>query len=191
MDLEKRKQIIESARELFYMYGLKKTTMEEIAKKAGVGKGTLYLYFQNKEDIMKTIALESFAREIGRLQSDLAGMKKAEDKLRAFVRMKPLLIQKFVQENPHAADVIPYIDGGDIEKLGFIEEMGVYSAIFQDILESGFQTKEFRNTDPQELEVFIQYISTAFTPENCYYDRIGLGAMIDRFVDLLLCSLRK
>ncbi len=191
MDEEKRKQIIESAKELFYTYGLKKTTMEDVAKKAGVGKGTLYLYFQNKEDIMKTIALESFSREIEKLKTELSVLKKAEERLRAFIRMKPLLIQRFVQENPHAADIIPYIDGGDIEKLGFIEEMKKYSSIFREILESGFRSREFRKVDPLELESFIQYISKAFTPENCYYDRVPLKAMIDRFTDILFCSLRK
>ena len=47
----KRELILAAARETFGEKGYHNTTSEEIAKKAGVGKGTIYQYFDSKHDI--------------------------------------------------------------------------------------------------------------------------------------------
>lgn len=48
----KEEQIINSARELFKKYGVKKVSMEEIANNAGVTKKTVYTYFKSKADLI-------------------------------------------------------------------------------------------------------------------------------------------
>ncbi len=53
--------IINGAKKLMQQYGLKKTTMEDIAKSAGKSKATLYYYFKDKEEIFnKVIDLEVY-----------------------------------------------------------------------------------------------------------------------------------
>ncbi len=47
--------IINSAKKLMQQYGLKKTTMDDIAKAAGKSKSTLYYYFKDKEDIFDRV----------------------------------------------------------------------------------------------------------------------------------------
>jgi len=49
---EKRKRIAKSTCNLFLEKGYVKITISEIAKVAGIGKGTIYEYFSNKEDII-------------------------------------------------------------------------------------------------------------------------------------------
>ncbi|RRS31059.1 MAG: hypothetical protein P794_04950 [Epsilonproteobacteria bacterium (ex Lamellibrachia satsuma)] len=49
---EKRKNIALSCRELLLKHGIDKLTISQIAQTAGVGKGTIYEYFENKEDIV-------------------------------------------------------------------------------------------------------------------------------------------
>ncbi len=48
-------EIIIGAKKLMQQYGLKKTTMEDIAKAAGKGKSTLYYYFKDKEEIFDRV----------------------------------------------------------------------------------------------------------------------------------------
>ena len=48
----KKELIISSARELFEKYGIKKTSMDEIASNAGITKKTIYAYFNNKAEII-------------------------------------------------------------------------------------------------------------------------------------------
>jgi AcrR family transcriptional regulator len=55
---EKRLEILKAAIDLFSERGFERTTVDEIASRANVGKGTIYLYFENKEKIFIAI-LES------------------------------------------------------------------------------------------------------------------------------------
>ena len=52
---EKRSDIALSAIHLFCEKGIQQTSIDEIAKSAGVAKGTIYLYFKNKEEIVFAI----------------------------------------------------------------------------------------------------------------------------------------
>ena len=52
---EKKSSIALSAIKLFCDKGIQQTSITEIAKSAGVAKGTIYLYFKNKEEIVFTI----------------------------------------------------------------------------------------------------------------------------------------
>ena len=52
---EKRCDIALASIKLFCEKGIQQTSIDEIAKSAGVAKGTIYLYFKNKEEIVFTI----------------------------------------------------------------------------------------------------------------------------------------
>jgi len=51
---ERRKQIFQAAMALFAQKGVYRTTIQEIADQAGIGKGTIYEYFNSKEEILST-----------------------------------------------------------------------------------------------------------------------------------------
>ena len=48
----RRNRILESSSKLFMTYGLKRVSMEEIARNASVGKGSVYQLFESKQDLM-------------------------------------------------------------------------------------------------------------------------------------------
>src|SRR5262245_20089706 len=54
-DSAKRRQIVEGARRIFLAQGFDAASMNDIAKAAGVSKGTLYVYFQDKEELFAAI----------------------------------------------------------------------------------------------------------------------------------------
>jgi AcrR family transcriptional regulator len=54
-DNAKRRQIVEGARSVFLAQGFDAASMGEIAKAAGVSKGTLYVYFKDKDELFKAI----------------------------------------------------------------------------------------------------------------------------------------
>jgi AcrR family transcriptional regulator len=58
-DSAKRRQIMDGAREVFLGQGFDAASMTEIARKAGVSKGTLYVYFDSKEQLFEAIAHEA------------------------------------------------------------------------------------------------------------------------------------
>jgi AcrR family transcriptional regulator len=54
-DNAKRRQIVDGARRIFLARGFDAASMMDIAKAAGVSKGTLYVYFKNKEELFAAI----------------------------------------------------------------------------------------------------------------------------------------
>ncbi len=63
-DGAKRRQILDGARRTFLANGFDAASMNEIAREAGVSKGTLYVYFKNKEELFEAI-VEAQIREQG------------------------------------------------------------------------------------------------------------------------------
>ncbi|KAA3615598.1 MAG: TetR/AcrR family transcriptional regulator [Calditrichaeota bacterium] len=51
---EKKKQIVQAAMQVFSKNGIAKSKMIDIAKAAGIGKGTIYEYFRSKEEIFSS-----------------------------------------------------------------------------------------------------------------------------------------
>lgn len=51
--MDKKTAVIESARQLFTLYGYKKVSMDEIARESNVTKKTIYTYFKDKESMFK------------------------------------------------------------------------------------------------------------------------------------------
>ena len=55
--MDTRTMILVAARELFLQRGYSNTTIDEIMSTAGLGKGTMYLYFKSKEDLFLSLIL--------------------------------------------------------------------------------------------------------------------------------------
>ena len=60
--MEKRENIIASARELFNKYSFDKVSMDEIAKKAGVTKKTIYHHFRDKQELFQYFISEELEK---------------------------------------------------------------------------------------------------------------------------------
>lgn len=60
MKEEKRRGIMRAAESLLSEGRFHETTMDDVARKAGVGKGTLYRYFRDKEDLLHEVATAGF-----------------------------------------------------------------------------------------------------------------------------------
>ncbi|MFS0861153.1 TetR/AcrR family transcriptional regulator [Fredinandcohnia sp. 179-A 10B2 NHS] len=55
MAIDRRQLILEAATKSFSLFGYKATTMDQVSKLANVGKGTIYTFFKNKEELFDEI----------------------------------------------------------------------------------------------------------------------------------------
>ncbi|WP_026692673.1 TetR/AcrR family transcriptional regulator [Peribacillus kribbensis] len=55
MTIDRKQSILKAASKSFSLFGYKATTMDQVAKIANVGKGTIYTFFHNKEELFKEI----------------------------------------------------------------------------------------------------------------------------------------
>lgn len=85
---QRRTSILHAARAVFARNGYANTVVEDIALEAGIGKGTLYLYFPSKEQIYLAALLEN-ARELD-LESRraMAAATTWQDALRAYITVR-------------------------------------------------------------------------------------------------------
>ena len=84
-DSSKRRQILDGARKVFMDLGFDGASMNEIARSAGVSKGTLYVYFADKNRLFEAI-VEQEAFEQGKVVFNLDPARDAETTLREFGR---------------------------------------------------------------------------------------------------------
>jgi AcrR family transcriptional regulator len=87
-DISKRDRILESAFEVFMENGYQYAKIEQIARKAGIGKGTVYEYFSGKQDIFE----ESFISNVNKSFNDMRVILDSElsfkEKLAKFLEYK-------------------------------------------------------------------------------------------------------
>ena len=70
-DPAKREQILEGARRVFMKMGYDAASMNDITREAGVSKGTIYVYFQNKEDLFSALVEEERSRMLATMRVSL------------------------------------------------------------------------------------------------------------------------
>ena len=67
--METREKIIQQAGELFMKYGVRRVTMDEIARGLAVSKKTLYQYFKDKDEITANLRSGSLLMVISRAET--------------------------------------------------------------------------------------------------------------------------
>src|SRR5688500_64202 len=82
----KRERILRAAVDVFAEHGYFNAKVAQIAKAAGVADGTIYLYFDGKEDVLITIFREHTRNYLRTLEQALANVNHAEERLRVAVK---------------------------------------------------------------------------------------------------------
>jgi len=80
---DKRRRILDAAARVFARKGYFTSRVADIAKRAGVADGTIYLYFRNKEDILVSLFDEVMSEHISKGREELAPLKTAPERLHA------------------------------------------------------------------------------------------------------------
>ncbi len=80
---DKRQRILAAAVKVFAKKGYFAAKVSEIAKKAGIADGTVYLYFSSKDDILVSLFDQVMSEHIQRARQDLRGIRGAPARLRA------------------------------------------------------------------------------------------------------------
>lgn len=84
----KRIQLLSTSKELFWKFGFKRVTIEEICKAAGVSKMTFYKFFPNKFDLARTILDEIFDESILKIRRISDEHESTDKTLRKIMQMK-------------------------------------------------------------------------------------------------------
>ncbi len=78
---DKRQAIMQTAEKLFKSGRIHEVTLDEVAQKAHVGKGTIYLYFENKDDLFFQVATSGFDEMCALIREQVSQDDRFEDQL--------------------------------------------------------------------------------------------------------------
>src|ERR1700748_1016227 len=59
--LQRADRILDTARELLLSWGYRRVTIDELARRAGVGKGTVYLHWRSREEVFQAVSAREAA----------------------------------------------------------------------------------------------------------------------------------
>lgn len=88
--MTKKEKIIQAALDLFAKHGYTETSISKIAKAAGVSKGLTYNHFENKEDLLKSVVVET----IGEMTESLTDLEELHIKKLLQVHFRMLKSRK-------------------------------------------------------------------------------------------------
>ncbi len=186
---EVRQKILDAAEHRLWHYGFKKTTIDEIAADAGVGKGTVYLYFDSKEDIalaivarFKALGLEELRRIADAPQRD------ALDKLKRMLSYPVTLAYQRCLQSPSAQELVfalrPHIQA----RVRPYHEQEV--ALIAEVLEEADRDGLFSVADPFQTAKTLKAMCAGFWPPYSLVDSIeAIEVEIGHIVDLVFCGL--
>lgn len=78
---QRRHDILESARHMFIQHGIHQVSMEKIAVEAELAKGTLYLYFRNRDELLMALVSEEMEVLVAELERVAASKYRADRKI--------------------------------------------------------------------------------------------------------------
>jgi AcrR family transcriptional regulator len=93
---ERRIEILRAAGRIFYLKGFEGTKMEDIAKEAGIGKGTLYGYFDSKQQLFEQMIAYNRELHIRSIKSILDTGECFREKFTALARYQAELISEHI-----------------------------------------------------------------------------------------------
>ncbi|KAA9004801.1 TetR/AcrR family transcriptional regulator [Paenibacillus spiritus] len=161
--VDRRKQVLQAAAKSFSLFGYKATTMDQIARIANVGKGTIYTFFANKDqlfdEILHTVLAEMKGiaeREIQRDKPFFDNLHRVLDALLEFRDEHELFI-KLSQENREVGTPQAQEGLDKIEKLvlGYIERE----------VEHAIRQGEIKPCDPKVVSLVMFRLYVVLTAE--------------------------
>jgi len=90
----KKELILNTAAKLFFKNGITKTSMDDIANEAKIGKGTIYHYYDSKEELFVEVTEKEVAFLRGALVEAVGRASGPEDRLRAYIIARCEMVSK-------------------------------------------------------------------------------------------------
>jgi AcrR family transcriptional regulator len=140
-------QIIEAALEVFGECGLANARLQDIADRAGVSKGTIYLYFPNKEELFREMIRQTAVAAIERAeQANVPGTP--GNQLFAFMRGYWAFVRSPVFMTIYRLVLGELHQFPDLAKFYFNEVVARGQKLIAGIIRRGIDAGEFRDIDP-------------------------------------------
>ena len=190
---DRPQEITEAAFAAFAEKGFTATRVDEVARRAGISKGLLYLYFKTKEELFKAVIrsvvtprLDALTRTLDRPDSSAEAIIRGP--VLDFMKRVPgspvsVVIRLLISEAPKHPDLVDYY-WDNVASRGL--------AALRQLLERGVANGEFRESAVNELpQLFVAPVMMSIVWGIVFADRsLDTDKLIETHVDMILAYIR-
>lgn len=147
---QRKRAILDGAQEVFTTMGIGKARMEDIAREAKLSKGTLYLYFENKESLVTAILDRIFSTAFRRFESSATDGATAEQAILRFTDDAIRGYVKMLRITPMVFEFLSLAFRNKTVQRAMKRYLHLYMQNLVPVLQRGIETGEFRRVDAEE-----------------------------------------
>ena len=189
-------ELLDAALDLFVERGYAATRLDDVASRAGVSKGTLYLYFENKEELFKAVVRANL----------VSALAEAEDYVAQYTGSSRELLRGFIlrwwerigETKLSGISKLMMAESGnfpDVARFYHEEVIQRSNALIISMLERGISRGEFRPIDKVNANLVIvapvvMLMMWKHSFHSCRLEPISAPDYLDCFLDLLLNGLQ-
>jgi AcrR family transcriptional regulator len=156
------REILDAARRLMEQNGVDNLTMDEIAQAAGVAKGTIYLYFQGKDELIQALLSQVGQAIVLDLEDILAKPDPPPEKLRQVVNMLLNYVDRESVLFPvYLRELVRSKSGRGTPLTSLQESEERIVALITQVFAEGIAQKQFLPADPRLLTFLLKGLGRA------------------------------
>lgn len=148
---ERKDQIMNAAEEVFSQKGFSDARMDDIAEETGLSKGTLYLYYKSKDDLIIAILDRIFQREFRTLENLDIASTSAADAIWAFTETTSKDVKMMMRLLPITYEFMGLAFRNKFVQKAFTTYFNRYMDILVPVIQKGIDSGEFRPGDAYEI----------------------------------------
>jgi len=175
----RREQLLDAAQRVLLERGLRATTVADVAEAAGVAKGTMYLYYESKDDLLAALRAR-YLDQVAAAVSQSSGKPVLE-------RIRRMIVGLFdFGAAHHELHHLLFHEAGFSEDDAFVD----VRKQFTDLIEEGVATGELRVQDVQMASVFVLHGVHGALVHGLHSSRRGHRRAANQVADLVDGALR-
>jgi AcrR family transcriptional regulator len=187
-----RDLILDAVDVLLGNYGYKKMAMDDVAREVGIGKGTIYLHFPGKEELVLAHIDRIAERVVAQLLEIAASTESPERRLAKMLAARVLLrFDSVARYSQNLSDLLASVRAPLLARreAHFDKE----AAIVEDVLREAARTGALDCPDPQATSRVLIQSTNSLLPFNLSVQELGrreeVEAQVTRIADLLMKGL--
>lgn len=156
----KKELILKDAKQVFLNYGYEKTTLDDIARKTGLKKNTLYYYFKSKEELFDEVMSEDMESIVRSISESIVTGKTAEEKVKSYMNALSRAFLTRAQMYTVSAKIL-------LEFMIVLEKSGnvqveKFITMLTELLKEGVKKGEFVKHDYEEFALVLLEFGMAY-----------------------------
>lgn len=191
---ERPQEIVQAAFEEFSESGFSATRLDDVARRAGVAKGTIYLYFESKEELFKAVVENKVVAVFESIREEIApGTGSVEAHMRRFL---PALAHRIVDSEIGAILSLIVAEGHrfpDLAQFYYERVIRVGLDNVSDTLRRGVEAGEFRDAEVRKFpQLLMAPMIMAIIWKAIYepFDPLELDGYLSAHLDVLFNGIK-